>query len=62
MSGTAGAVGSAAVQAGQAVAGAAVGIGGAAFQATQIVGQALAEAKVIDSINKKLNCDLAAIK
>lgn len=66
VSGTAGAVGSAAVQAGQAVAGAAVGIGGAiggaAFQATQIVGQALAEAKVIDSINKKLNCDLAAIK
>ena len=46
VSGTAGAVGSAAVQAGQAVAGAAVGIGGtiggAAFQATQIVGQALA--------------------
>ncbi|MFS0518132.1 hypothetical protein ACEYW6_25915 [Nostoc sp. UIC 10607] len=46
VSGTAGAVGSAAVQVGQAVAGAAVGIGGAvggaALQATQIVGQALA--------------------
>lgn len=46
VSGTAGAVGSAAVQAGQAVAGAAVGIsgavGGAALQATQVAGQALA--------------------
>ncbi|MEH2107313.1 hypothetical protein [Nostoc sp.] len=46
VTGTAGVVGGAAVQAGQAVAGAAVGIGGAiggaAFQATQIVGQALA--------------------
>ncbi|MHC5827808.1 MAG: hypothetical protein ACYT04_70970, partial [Nostoc sp.] len=43
---TAGVVGGAAVQAGQAVAGAAVGIGGviggAAFQGTQIAGQALA--------------------
>lgn len=46
VAGTAGAVGNAAVQAGQAVAGAAVGIGGtiggAALQATQIAGQALA--------------------
>ncbi|MDZ8110032.1 MAG: hypothetical protein RM338_31165 [Nostoc sp. DedQUE12a] len=46
VAGTAGVVGNAAVQAGQAVAGAAVGIGGtiggAALQATQIAGQALA--------------------
>ncbi|MEH1908791.1 MAG: hypothetical protein V7L05_03795 [Nostoc sp.] len=46
VAGTAGVVGGAAVQAGQAVAGAAVGIGGAiggtAFQGTQIAGQALA--------------------
>ncbi len=67
MSGTAGVVGSAAVQAGQAVAGAAVGIsgavGGAALQATQVAGQALAIVgnnpplqRAIKSLNK--DCDL----
>ncbi|MBN3926696.1 hypothetical protein [Nostoc sp. NMS4] len=63
VAGTAGVVGGAAVQAGQAVAGAAVGlggaIGGATFQATQIAGQALAIVgnnpslrSAIESLNK----------